>query len=148
MHPRLFPLAAALFCLQILAAGGAHASGVLGRWLTESGNAQVEIQECAGRLCGRVVWLKEPLNEEGTPKRDRHNPDPGLRARPIIGLAMLENFVPDDDPGKWRDGTIYNPEDGKTYSCTLTLQDDGRLRVRGYVGLPLFGKTQIWTRAP
>lgn len=148
MRHRLFPLAAAVVCLQLMAVGAAQASGVLGRWLTESGNGQVEIKDCAGRLCGHVVWLKEPLNEEGVPKRDRHNPDPALRERPLIGLAMLENFVPDDEPGKWRDGTIYNPEDGKTYSCTLTLQENGTLRVRGYVGLPLFGKTQIWSRVP
>lgn len=135
-------LAVALFSMA------AQAEGLVGTWLTEGGKSHVEITECDGKFCGTIVWLAEPLNEQGEAKIDENNPDAGLRGRPIVGLPLLQGFVAGDDPNVWSDGTIYNPEDGETYSCTLTLQDDGTLKVRGYVGLPIFGKTQIWTRAP
>ena len=80
-------------------------------------------------------------------ENDGNNPDKKLRSRKIVGLSLLSGFVPSDDKNKWQDGKIYNPEDGKTYSCSLTLRDDGKLDVRGYVGISLFGKSQIWARA-
>lgn len=106
----------------------------------------MEIVSCGEKLCGSIVWLKEPMNEEGNPKHDANNPDADLQTRPIIGLPLLANFMAGDETNVWNDGTIYNPEDGEIYSCTITLVDGRTLKVRGYVGLPLFGKTQIWTR--
>lgn len=135
-------LSVALILLAPFAANAAP----LGRWLTDGGKAQVEIAPCADKLCGKIVWLAEPLDEQGQPKRDRNNQDEAKRSRPVVGLAMLEGFAAAGEPDKWEGGTIYNPEDGKTYSCTMTLQDADTLRVRGYVGLPLLGKTQVWTR--
>lgn len=126
----------------------ALAGDVTGVWLTKDNKSKVEIADCGGKLCGTIIWLAEPLDEEGNEKTDKNNPDASLRARPIVGLELLNGFVPGDEENHWVDGTIYNPEDGETYSCTMTLQDDGTLKVRGYVGLPLFGKTQIWTREP
>lgn len=120
--------------------------GVVGTWATEGGKSHVEISRCGSHLCGEIVWLQEPNDAAGKPKVDRNNPDQALRDRPIIGLPLLNGFVAGSEPGTWEDGTIYNPEDGETYSCTMTLLDDGRLRVRGYVGLPIFGKSQVWTR--
>jgi len=117
----------------------------IGIWLTESGSGQVEIAPCGTTLCGKIVWLKEPLTDKGEPKTDGNNPNEAQRQRPILGLAMLEGFAPATSGG-WDGGTIYNPEDGKTYKCVLALDDPDRLRVRGYVGIPLLGKTQIWTR--
>ncbi len=134
------------------------AAQVAGTWLTESGNGKVRIAPCgdlpgaggepADQLCGAIVWLKEPLTEAGTPKVDARNPDAALQQRPIIGLPILTGFEPGDEPGVWEGGRIYNPEDGETYKSVITLKDDGaRLEVRGYVGLPIFGKTQVWTRS-
>ena len=135
-------------CLVLSWGGTASASSPVGVWLTEGGKSQVEIAECEDRLCGTIVWLAEPLDDEGREKTDKNNPEDSLKSRAIIGLPLLDRFVPGDEENVWIDGKIYNPEDGETYSCTLTLQEDGSLKVRGYVGLPLFGKTQIWTRAP
>jgi len=134
----------ALFALLFATATQADTSPV-GIWLTESGSGHVEIAPCGARLCGKIVWLKEPLTEKGEPKTDGNNPNEAQRQRPILGLAMLEGFVPATSGG-WEGGTIYNPEDGKTYKCVLALEDSNRLRVRGYVGIPLLGQTQIWTR--
>ncbi|MDP6345916.1 MAG: DUF2147 domain-containing protein [Alphaproteobacteria bacterium] len=138
--------AAAMLAAWSLAAGGAAAADAVGVWATEGGKSHVQIMPCEDKLCGTIIWLKEPLNDEGEPKHDANNPEEEMQARPILGLPLLTGFVPNGEAGVWDDGEIYNPEDGETYSCTLTLVDDDTLKVRGYVGLPLFGKTQIWTR--
>ena len=132
-----------------LGAGPAVAADVLGTWATAEDKSHVEVVPCAEaaeQLCGSIVWLKEPNDDTGQPKLDKNNPDPALQSRPIVGLPLLAGFVKAAEPDVWEDGEIYNPEDGDTYSCTMTLLEDGRLEVRGYVGLPLFGKSQTWTR--
>lgn len=133
--------------LLVLGLGrAALAQEVLGKWLTESGNAQVEIKVCGDKLCGEIVWLREPLNEQAQPKKDFRNENPSLRERPILGMQILEGFLKSGSNGKWENGTIYNAEDGKIYRANMSLENSNTLRVRGYVGLPLFGKSQTWTR--
>ncbi len=133
--------------LPALARAGDSAASPVGTWLTENGGADVKIADCSGKLCGSIVWIKEPLDTHGQPKLDSNNPDQSLRSRKILGLPILSDFVPAGDGSNvWQHGLIYNPQDGRTYKCTLTLVDDHTLRVRGYVGISLFGKTQTWTR--
>lgn len=131
--------------------GWAAADDVLGIWNTAEGRSRVEVYKCADRYCGRITWLKEPTypaddakGMAGQPKVDRENPDPALRSRPINGLEILQNFRYDD--GQWNDGSIYDPREGKTYRCKITLGDDGKLKVRGYIGISLFGRTTEWSR--
>ena len=150
---RWFPrLSAALVvsCLLSLPTKAADpAAGPLGTWSTVDDESRVLIEPCGEELCGRLIWLKEPVNAEGEAKIDRKNPDESLRSRPIVGLPLLAGFRPDPgNPGQWAGGTIYDPESGKTYSATMTPQPDGSLRVRGFVGMPMFGRTVVWTRAP
>jgi len=141
----------AALLVSILSWGGVahadHASAV-GVWFTEDGKSKVEIYDCSSKLCGKITWLKEPLTEAGKEKVDANNPDEGLKTRKILGLNLLSAFIPDEyEKHGWTNGKIYNPEDGETYSCNMELLDDGTLKVRGYVGLPMFGKTQIWKPA-
>ncbi|MEQ9643704.1 MAG: DUF2147 domain-containing protein [Alphaproteobacteria bacterium] len=134
-----------------LVAGPALAADILGRWATEEEKSHVEIVTCADApemLCGTIVWLREPNDDAGQPKTDRNNPDEALRGRPIIGLPLLSGFIAGQEPNVWEDGKIYNPEDGEVYSCVMTLMEDGSLVVRGYVGIPLLGESQVWTRVP
>lgn len=128
--------------------------GVLGLWVTADGKARIEITRQGDVYDGRIVWLKEPLyaadDEQGMggkPKVDRNNLDKTLQSQPIIGLKLVQGFKYAGD-NVWSGGTIYDPESGKTYSCKMTLMMDGSLRVRGYVGISLFGRTEIWTRPP
>lgn len=126
----------------------AGADQILGLWVTDKGAAHVEIYREQGAYHGRVVWLAEPLYpagdaEAGQPKHDRNNPDPALRAAPVIGLQIMRGFQAAAE-GRWQGGTIYDPENGETYSCKLWLTDDGTLKVRGYVGISLFGRTAEW----
>jgi uncharacterized protein (DUF2147 family) len=120
-------------------------SPVMGRWVSESGAAAIEIYSCDDRLCGKLVWGKEPTRN-GVPAMDDKNPDPALRTRPLCGLVMLGDFRTLGD-NRWGDGWIYNPENGKTYRATITLKSTDVLHLRGYVGIPLLGETQTWTRA-
>jgi uncharacterized protein (DUF2147 family) len=119
----------------------------VGQWYAEGGAAVVEIAPCGDGLCGRVVWLHSPLDEDGCELRDKNNPDPALRNRPVVGLQILGGLVASDQrPASWTGGTIYDPVSGNTYRCRLELDDHDRLRLRGYVGIPLVGRTTTWTR--
>lgn len=117
-----------------------------GLWLeSKKQKVAVWIEDCDGRLCGRIYWLKKPLTADGLAKRDPRNPNAALRDRPLCGLMTLNGFrrVSKDT---WSNGQIYNPEDGRTFNSTIKLADDGSLKIRGYVGISLFGKTLTWLR--
>jgi len=115
-----------------------------GLWRTVDGKAVVEVYRCGEALCGRIVWLKEPV-KDGAPVRDDKNPVDTLRGRPVVGLTIMEGFVYDDER-EWIGGTIYDPESGDIYSAKMFLKDDQTLELRGYVLLPLFGRSELWTR--
>jgi len=119
----------------------------LGWWLDPTGRAGILIAPCGTQLCGHIDWLKHPLTPQGQPKTDIHNPDASLHSRPICGLPMVWGFVPDNGGG-WAGGWIYDPEAGKTYKSIMHVQADGSLRVRGYIGIPLLGRSEVWTRPP
>ena len=117
-----------------------------GVWLID-GKAAVQIYDCAGLMCGRVIWLKVPRNPLGQLDRDKHNPDPILRQRQLCGLTMLGNLRP-AGPGRWSDGWFYNPEDGKTYGLSARLASDNVITARIYVGAPVLGQTRTLVRVP
>ena len=121
-----------------------EAKDILGTWLTADGKAHIEIFECGDLYCGKIVWLSEP-NENGLPKRDKENPDESLRDRPILGLVLMRDFSYDGD-GTWSGGKVYDPESGDEYQGKLTLKGAKTLDLRGYVLLPLFGRTEQWTK--
>jgi uncharacterized protein (DUF2147 family) len=142
-------LIALLLCCVLTASGARAAStelNPLGIWSTDGDDSHVKIEKCGASLCGTIVWLKDPLGADGKDAVDSNNPDPSLRTHKLVGLPLLSGFEPTDDPNVWKNGRIYDPDDGRTYSCNLTVQDADRLRVRGYVGFSLLGKTQIWNR--
>ena len=132
------------FCL----AGAAMADdgdAVLGMWLTEKKDAGIKIMKCSGEYCGRLTWLKAPKNDDGSDKLDTKNPDEAKKARKMIGIMMIWGMEYKGD-GKYADGRIYAPDDGKTYKAKMTLKDNDTLAVRGYVGISAFGRTTTWTR--
>ncbi len=120
-----------------------------GTWVDDSGAGAVEIYVCADRadrLCGRIVWLKEPLNAQGVPKRDRYNPNASLQTRPICGLPVLGNLA--KVSGGFDGGWIYDPKVGKAYDAAIQLATRDRLVVTGYLGVKFLSKTFTWSRAP
>jgi uncharacterized protein (DUF2147 family) len=143
MTPRLFPVLATL-SLSFAAATFAQAADPRGRYLTQSGNFEVEVAPCGTGLCGKVskVIANHSMSRAGEAMQAADARDP-------LGLQLLANFVADGDasaePQQWR-GEIYNRENGKNYSCLMSLDERGDLVLRAYVGLPVFGKTQVWQR--
>ncbi|MBX2961151.1 MAG: DUF2147 domain-containing protein [Cyclobacteriaceae bacterium] len=123
----------------------ADADAILGVWETGSGKARVKIDKSGDKYVGRIVWLREPNDENGKPKVDKNNPDANLRVKPLLGYSMLKGFEFAGNK-KWDNGTIYDPENGSTYSCTITMTDNNTLDVRGYIGVSLFGRTDVWKR--
>ncbi len=127
-------------------AQNSEADRVIGNWLVQDKKAKVQIFKKGDKYFGKIVWLKEPNDEQGNPKHDKENPEEKLQSRPLMGLELLSDFVYDEDL-VWEDGEIYDPKNGKTYSCKMTLSEDGKtLDVRGYIGFSLIGRTSVWTR--
>lgn len=118
---------------------------ILGTWLVGKKNAKVKIEKRDGKYYGKIVWLKEPNNEDGSPKKDKNNPDKGQRNNPIMGLQLLRNFEY-EEKNTWEDGRIYDPESGNDYSCIITMKDPNTLDVRGYIGFSFIGRSDTWTR--
>lgn len=129
--------------LNLFAQGESDA--ILGVWETGSGKARVKIDKVGDKIFGKVVWLREPLNEEGKPKVDKNNPDEKLRTTPLLGYRLLKDFVFKGEK-TWEEGTIYDPENGSTYSCTIKMTDENTMDVRGFIGVSLFGRTDVWKR--
>jgi uncharacterized protein (DUF2147 family) len=138
-------LASVLAALLFATSAEAQSPTPVGVWLHANHRVQVEIAPCGDRLCGKIVWFKWPNDLQGLPLLDLKNPDPALRARPLLGLTILYGLRRAGE-GTWEDGYVYNPEDGATYRARMSIQADGSLRVRAYVLSPLFGETLIWTR--
>ncbi|WEA02922.1 DUF2147 domain-containing protein [Mucilaginibacter sp. SJ] len=123
----------------------AQTDKIEGLWYNDVKTAKIQItKESNGKFYGKVVWLKDPL-KDGKPKVDEMNSDEKLRSRPRLGLPVLADFVKDGD-NKYSGGTIYDPNNGKTYSCKMTYKGK-TLDIRGYIGISLFGRTTTWSRA-
>ena len=140
---------ALLLALLFVQAEPATANALNGEWATQGFSARVRIGPCdeaegAVRVCGTIVWLWEPVDQSASVKKDASNPDVTLRDRPLVGVRLLEGFNP-GKAGEWLDGTIYNPEDGRTYAATMSIGASGELRLRG-CALAIFCKTQVWRR--
>ncbi len=130
--------------LSIIAAAAIAAAGpdaALGRWKTETRNGIVEIERCGASICGKLV-TSDGLKANPA-LTDANNKNAALRSRPLRGLTILSGFS--RDGAEWTGGTIYNGDDGKTYTAKVTPDGADRLKVRGCIFVPLC-KTQIWTR--
>lgn len=136
MKPALFAIAALMAASTGLPARAAQP--VTGRWATVDGKAIVHIAPCGRQLCGRIEKIVKPT--PGRPQTDFKNPDPVLRAKPLVGLALLSGF---SDAGDIWKGTIYDPESGKSYTSKVNRNGDGTLKVQGCIAF--FCKSQTWT---
>lgn len=142
-------------CMVLLTSAAVYAQsgdGILGVWNNQEKDAKIEIYKCGEKYCGRIVWLKEPTypagstdGMPGTQKLDHNNPDLTLRKAPVIGLQIVHDFAFTGD-NLWKDGKVYDPKNGRTYSGKMTLVSPNQLNLRGYIGISLLGRTAVWTR--
>ena len=146
MNPAIGRILSVIAMLLVLATSVADdMPPIEGTWLSGDGDGWIEIRVDGGGLSGTVKG--SPNADEDRPDRDEKNPDPSLRDRPLTGLELFTGFSYDGD-GRWSGGTIYDPNSGKTYRCIITWVDSGTLKVRGYIGVPMLGRTETWTRVP
>jgi uncharacterized protein (DUF2147 family) len=127
----------------------AQAEKIEGVWYNDEKTSTIEITRGSdGKYLGKINWLNEP-NENGKPKIDDENPDPKLATRPIMGLVIVKNFKYEPKKKQWEEGSIYDPNNGKTYDCFAWFEDNdyNNLYIKGYVaGIKALGRKTIWTR--
>lgn len=124
---------------SVLLAGAAAAEGnrITGVWLTENGDSKIRISPCGKAYCGTVVWAKAN-------SLDENNPDPSLRKRSVVGMPLTKDMRPAGDRYA---GSIYNPENGKTYTVTMQVKGSSKLEVEGCV-LGFLCGGESWSRLP
>lgn len=131
--------------LMLAPLAAAFAQNVVGKWKLDDGTAIVEVYKNGNVYNGKIVWLEEPTEADGSPAVDSNNPDKSLRSRQLLGLNMLSNLKPAGN-GEYTGGSIYDPGNGKTYNCSMKVEGDV-LKVRGSLDKKgLVGRTMNWYR--
>lgn len=136
-------------CLLSISLLAQDAYKIKGYWLTQDGDSQVKIFKATnGKYYGKIVWLKDPYDDDGSPRVDDKNPNEKLKTRPILELMLLNKFEYDKGKNEWNNGTIYDPKTGNTYKCYIWFEGDNMdvLHVKGYIGLSLIGRKVEWKR--
>lgn len=130
---------------SVLAQSGAD--GIVGTWLVPEKDGKVEVYKKGDTYFGKIIWVAEPNNEDGSPRTDVENEDESLRDQPIVGMVVLKDFKYNASDKEWVNGTVYNSRSGKTYTGYLKLQKDGSLYLKGFIaGMRWLGKSNVWTR--
>ena len=130
--------------MLVMPLAAAFAQDVIGKWKLEDGTAIVEVYKQGDVYNGKIVWLQNPTEADGSPAVDSENPDKSLRSRKLIGLNMLSNLK--KNGGEYTGGSIYDPGNGKTYNCSMKVDGDV-LHVRGSLDKKgLLGRTMDWFR--
>lgn len=124
-------------CLTPHAAGAAEAN-VVGKWIVPGGDAVVSITGTGDSISLVLLKMLEPGG------LDSNNPDSGKQSRSLEGLMIGDGFQ--QEGGTWRGGSLYDPDSGNTYKASLSLIDENRLLLRGFIGISLIGRSQTWTR--
>ncbi len=117
---------------------------VEGRWLTENGDGWITIRLVGNTLQGTIAGSPD-TNQREEREYYEFNPDPSLRNRRLQGLTIMTGLEYDGE-GRWTGGTIYDPNSGKTHKCSLRQLDANTMKLRGYIGVSLFGRSETWTR--
>jgi uncharacterized protein (DUF2147 family) len=128
-----------LFLLSLMAQ--AQTNSVLGNWTNPTGST-IQIYRCGADVCARLIAIRK----NAPSFVDNKNPNPDLRSRALCGLQIGMNFHL-SSPGRAEGGQLYDPQSGHTYHGSMT-RDGNLLKLRGYIGISLFGRTETWTQAP
>lgn len=130
---------------------------ILGNWQPSNGRSVVKIYkgkndgEDPNKYYGKIIWLKEPNDESGEPRKDVNNEEESLQGKPLKGLVIIKDLEFDEVDGKdivWDDGTIYDPNNGTDYrfKATINKKNKNTMAGKGYIGVSLFGREDTWTR--
>lgn len=116
-----------------------NADALIGTYMTDKNEGMVDITKKGTKYYGILTWTKTPG------KLDSNNPDKKHQGDKLAGKEILKDFE-FDGKDLWHNGTIYDPKNGKTYSCKITRDEKGNLNVRGYIGVSLLGRTTFWVK--
>jgi uncharacterized protein (DUF2147 family) len=129
---------------------------IIGDWLTSKKDGVITMYygklegEDPEKIYGKLSWIDEPYNVDGSPKKDLENPNESFRNRNIQGLIVISDleWEGDNEEWTWEEGSAYDPESGNTYSFKASINPDkpNTLNCRGYIGFSLLGRTEVWTR--
>jgi len=145
MNWNFLRIAVFTFALSGISAAGAQdaSSSPTGLWLTQKGDARIQVSMCGQGICGKVVWLKDAIDPQtGQPQVDDKNPNPALRSRSMIGVQLFIGMT-QNGPGSWI-GRIYNADDGGTYDSKVKMVSATQMNVEGCLGA--FCGGEIWTK--
>jgi uncharacterized protein (DUF2147 family) len=124
----------------------ADGDNLIGLWEPSNGKARVKIEKIGTKYFGKIIWLREPIDPvTKAAKMDKNNPDEKMRTVPLKGYRMLKDFT-FKGKGEWTDGTIYDPENGSTYSSVIKMKDANTLDIRGFIGVKALGRSDVWKR--
>ncbi len=115
------------------------AGDIVGKYVVPSKDGAIQIYENEGKYFGKIILNKDPE------KLDVNNPEKEKQKQKVLGLTILNGFKFDGDD-TWESGTIYDPKNGKTYSCKITRLENGDLNIRGFIGVSLLGRTETFTK--
>lgn len=113
---------------------------IIGTWWTPQKDGKIEMYKQGNKYYGKILAGQNN-------RKDAQNPNPALRNRSLAGVVILYDFVYDADDKEWLNGKIYDPNNGKTYSCKIWLTDNGQfMKVKGYIGISMFGRSETFER--
>jgi uncharacterized protein (DUF2147 family) len=122
-----------------------QADKITGIWVPAKGTSQVRIFKATnGKYYGKVEWIQTREKD----KLDVNNPDEKLRSKKVLGSMILKDFTYNNEKKRWEGGTVYDPDNGKTYDCYMWFSgDDNKMTLKGYVlGMKFIGRAEDWTR--
>ena len=132
-----------LFCITVMTS--MQSQSVIGKWKTiddATGEAKsiVEVFSKSGKIYAKVVDILDPATKNNLCKQCTGED----KNKPILGLTIIKGLS--KDGSEYNSGEILDPKNGKLYKCALTLESKDKLKVRGYIGFSLLGRTQYWHR--
>jgi uncharacterized protein (DUF2147 family) len=141
----LIGLMAALLGAPALANPAAAPPSLDGFWIDSDGEVVLQVLPCGQARCAHVAWLKQPNGADGKPLLDFKNPDAGKRSKPVCGMRVINGFKP-QQANVWGGGTVYVPDQGMSFSGYAEVLSPTQIKVTGYVALPIFGSSEVWSR--
>lgn len=143
----LFIATMLIICASIVSAF-AQRSPLERVWYNQEKTSKIKVFLATdGKYYGRIVWLSKPNGTNGSPRLDEKNSEEKLRSTPLLNLLILKGFATTTDANVLDGGTVYDPNNGKTYCGKLTLKGN-ELELRGFLcSMSIFGRTSTWTLA-
>ncbi len=134
--------------LLIAQAFAQDAQKIVGIWWNDTKTSKIEVKEENGKFIGTVIYINPSKYINGEPEKDTKNPDVKLRSRSRLGLQILSGLKYVASDKQWQNGSIYDPDNGKTYDCFAWFdKDPNTLSIKGYVaGIKWLGRSTTWTK--